>query len=154
MAAVIILKDIPKDLDVFDGEILISLVAEDEKPLLGVNAWIDWRLYGTITQLMFSGYFKAQLGEKCLLPTYGKFKFDRIVMIGMGPCKDREIGWGSIFQIVRETTESLKVDNMGLCLPRFSMSEYERQTLKTIQESHLPFQTSIFVSRSSSRISA
>ena len=154
----LVLKEIPKDLDAFEGDLLVTVVGEDEKPPRACNAWLDWRLYGTLSSLLVSGYFEGKLGEKCLLPTYGKFKFDRLVLIGGGLLfQETESSlnqWAAILEHIRITTESLKVERLGLCFPRFLVADAEKALLKAIQESHLPFQTSVFVSRAPTRHAA
>jgi hypothetical protein len=151
----LVLKEIPRDLDSFEGDLVVTVVGLDERPPKACNAWLDWRLYGTLSSLLVTGYFEGKLGEKCLLPTYGKFKFDRLVLIGGGHLFQSEEApvaqWVEILEHIRLTTESLRVERLGLCFPRFTVSESEKNLLKAVQDSHLPFQTSVFVSRNAGR---
>lgn len=151
-----VLKQIPTDLDAFDGDMVLAVVGEDERPLRAANAWLDWRLYGTISDLLIQGRFSGKLGEKCLLPTYGKFKFDRVVLIGGGNLFDDTVypsiesglvRWNEIADLIEHTASSLKVEKIGLSLPRFELADHERALLKTLQSSRLPGTTSLFVSR-------
>lgn len=146
----------PQDLDSFDGDLIVAVVGEDERPLRASNAWLDWRLYGSITDLIVHKRFSGFLGEKCLLPTYGKFQFDRLVLLGGGKVFEDEIHpsseggaarWMEIALLIAKTIESLKVEKLGLSLPRFDQVDNERALLKTLQASRLPGQTSLFVSR-------
>ncbi len=154
-----VFKQIPQDLDTFDGDMVLAVVGEDERPLRAANAWLDWRLYGTISQLMVKGHFSGRLGEKCLLPTYGKFKFDRMILVGGGNLFDDSVyptaesgltRWNEIADLVDRTIQSLKIEKIGLSLPRFDLADHERALLKTLQSSRLPGTTSLFVSRTSS----
>lgn len=157
----LIFKKIPDELDAFEADILISVVGSDEKPLRSTNAWIDWRLFGSLTELMARGLFKGELGEKCLLPTYGRFRFDRLVMIGADEIfnvhalpSDEEGAqrWRKIAQVLEQTVESLKVDKIGISLPRYEVGEHERALLKILQSARLPSNTSVFLSRASTHI--
>lgn len=153
-----IFKKIPEELDQFEGKILISIVGKDERPLRSTNSWIDWRLYGTLSELICRGLFKCELGERCMLPTYGKFQFDRVVMVGgndlfeAGSLPDTESGrrhWQEILRQVEQVVRSLKVEQIGLSLPRFESSQQEKALLEILKLAHLPNQTSLFLSRAS-----
>lgn len=119
-----LLKKIPEDLDAFEGDLVVSLVGEEERPLRGVNAWLDWRLCGLLNELLLKGYFKGEWCEKCLVPTRGKFKFDRILLIGGGKTFETpatELGknqWNELSLFIQQTAQRLKVKHVGLSLPR------------------------------------
>lgn len=159
----VVFKQIPAELDAFTGDIVLCVVGEDEKPLRASNAWIDWRLFGTLSELLVRGLFQGKLGEKCLLPTYGKFKFDRLILVGGGNLFDdtaypvSEGGtqrWAEIGEILAKTAGSLKVQTIGLSLPRYDLVDQEQALVKALQASHLPSMTSLFISRAASSSSA
>lgn len=153
-----VFKKIPEELDAFEGDLLISVIGKDERPLLSTNAWLDWRLYGSLTELITRGVFKAELGEKCLIPTYGRFSFDRLILIG-GDNLFHEEGvpnteegrdrWRKILEALESTIRSLKVQRLGLSLPRYEAAEQERLLLNLLRETQLPEKTSLFLSRAS-----
>ena len=154
MGSMQVFKEIPHDLDHFEGDLVIAVVPEDERPLKGCNAWIDWRLYGTLTALLSRSYFCGRVNEKCLLPTYGKFRFDRLVLIGAGPLEGlslEPLQWVQTLDLIRHTVEALKSQKIGLALPRLHLSEREQALLRIVQESHLPTQTSVFLPRDLNR---
>jgi hypothetical protein len=151
-----IFKQIPQDLDAFNGQVVLAVVGEDERPLRAANAWLDWRLYGQISQLLLHGVFSAKKGEKCLIPTYGKFKFDRLILIGGGNLFDESVfptldsgsaRWLEIADVIDRTIQPLRVDKIGLSLPRFDVADHERALLKTLQATRLPGNTSLFMAR-------
>ena len=58
-----------------------------------------------------------------------------------------ESRWREISTLINETADSLKVGRIGLSLPRFELADQERALLKSLQASHLPVNTSLFMSR-------
>ncbi len=157
-----VLKKIPTELDQFEGDLVVAIIGEDERPLKSTNAWLDWRLYGTLTELILRGQFTGQMGEKCLLPTYGKFNFDRILMMGGGSLLNDAVyptseqgreTWIKIGNLVDETLRSLKVDKIGLSLPRFELIDQERALFQHLEASSLRADASLFVARAAQNFS-
>jgi hypothetical protein len=151
-----VFKKIPEGLDTFTGDLVVAVVGEDERPLQSTNAWLDWRLFGSLTDLLVKELFTGKLGEKCLVPTYGKFQFDRLVLIGGGSLFEEalyptdEAGktrWNAIADLIEQTARSLKVEQFGLSLPRFELVDHERALLKALQLSKLPSDTTLFMAR-------
>jgi len=156
---VLVFKKIPEELDAFEGEVILAVVGKDEKPLRSTNAWLDWRLYGVLTELMVRGVFQGEMGEKCLVPTYGRFGFDRLILLGGDTLFDEEgvpnteegaRRWKTLLGHLEVTLRSLKVSKVGLSLPRYEAAEQERLLLKLVREAELPKQTSLFLSRAGS----
>jgi hypothetical protein len=150
-----VFKRIPEDLDSFQGDLMIAVVGSDERPLRSANAWLDWRLFGTMSSLISKGLFKGNLGEKCLIPTYGKFNFDRLVLLGGGALFEEalyptslqgEEHWKAIGRAIDETARSLKVEAFGLSLPRYDLIDLENASLKALSSS-VTGQASFFMSR-------
>jgi hypothetical protein len=155
----LVFKKIPDELDQFEADLVVAVVGSDEKPLRSTNAWLDWRLYGSLTDLMAKGLFKGELGEKCLLPTYGRFKFDRLILLGADEIFDvhslpsDEEGsrrWMKIAQILEATVGALNVGRVGLSLPRYEVAEHERALMRILQSTQWPKNTSLFLSRATS----
>lgn len=153
-----VFRKIPEELDAFDGDVVVSIVGQDEMPLRSSNAWLDWRVYGSMVALISKGVFKAELGERCMLPTYGRLKFDRIIMLGGGnlfditgvpQTEEGKENWRNIFGHLEELLLSLKAQRVGLSLPRYEQSEQEKQLMALLKERQLPKSTSLFVSRMS-----
>jgi hypothetical protein len=59
-----IFKKIPEELDAFQGDVVLAVIGEDERPLQAANSWIDWRLYGSLSELLIRQVFTGKFGEK------------------------------------------------------------------------------------------
>jgi len=64
----------------------------DERPLLGLAAFIDWRTSGRLSTLVRQGACSGAAGERLLLPGKATLPVDRLVLVGLGPSRefDRE----------------------------------------------------------------
>lgn len=157
----LIFKKIPDELDALKADLLIAVVGSDERPLRSTNAWLDWRLFGSMTELIARNLFRAEMGEKCLIPTYGRFQFDRVVMLGADelftvhalPSEEEGVQrWKKIAKLLEHTVSALKVQRVGISLPRYEVAEHERALLRVLQSAQLPQTTSLFLSRASSHV--
>jgi hypothetical protein len=64
----------------------------DERPLLGLAGFIDWRTSGRLSTLVRDGVCRGANGERLLLPGTTTLPVDRLVLVGLGPSRefDRE----------------------------------------------------------------
>ena len=62
--------------------------------------------------------------------------------------------WMTIGNNISETIQSLKVETIGLSLPRFELADHERALLRTLKATRLPSTTSLFISRVSENLSS
>jgi len=157
-----VFKRIPEDIDSYQGDLMIAVIGSDERPLKSTNAWLDWRLFGTLSALISKNLFKGELGEKCLIPTYGKLPFERLILLGGGSLFEEalyptsiqgEEHWRKIAQAIDETARSLKIEKYGLSLPRYDLIDLETAALKTLSAS-VSSQASCFMSRAPSYVAA
>jgi hypothetical protein len=70
--------------DRIEGEVVAAFFFEDELPLRGPAAVLDWRLNGLLTDLLSKGEIAAQHGERLLVPNNGKLGADRVLFVGGG----------------------------------------------------------------------
>lgn len=59
-------------------------VFEDERPLQGLAAFLDWRAGGALTSLIRSGWWSGRAGESVLLPGRRDHPVRRVVLVGLG----------------------------------------------------------------------
>ena len=59
-------------------------VFEDERPLQGLAAFLDWRSGGALTSLVRSGWWSGRAGESVLLPGRRDHPVRRLVLVGLG----------------------------------------------------------------------
>jgi hypothetical protein len=67
------------------GDAMLVPLPEDERPLRGDAGIADWRLVGTISDLVASGFCSGRLGEATLVPAGGRLAAERILLFGVGP---------------------------------------------------------------------
>jgi hypothetical protein len=119
------------ELDRSAGDLLALPVFNVDAPPHGLSGLVDWRLHGAISRLLADrgrsldgdlarevGSFKAEAGERLLVPSGRKVPFDWVLFYGLGPPK----GYGmeryrvSVEGIVGAVT-GLKVREVGMVLP-------------------------------------
>jgi leucyl aminopeptidase len=66
------------------AEALVAGIFEEDRPLAGLSAEIDWIHNGIISHLMLRGKIHGDLKETTLLATQRKFQAGKILLIGLG----------------------------------------------------------------------
>ena len=56
----------------------------DERPLRGAAGRADWRLCGTISELLVSGRMRGKKGEAALVPAFGRLAVESVLVLGLG----------------------------------------------------------------------
>jgi hypothetical protein len=72
-------------LDLSATEVLVTTLAEGERPPHGLAGLVDWRLSGRLSHLISTGFAAGTAGEVLLVPGKPKLPFDKIVLFGIGP---------------------------------------------------------------------
>jgi hypothetical protein len=76
-------------LDALQGvDALCLFVGEDDRPLPGSAGYVDWRLCGSLSRILQSGFFVGAREDSLLLPTDGRFPVPRVFVIGLGQRRD------------------------------------------------------------------
>jgi cytosol aminopeptidase family protein len=72
-------------LDEVSAEIVACGVYRDERPLSGLAGLLDWRLSGRISRLAKQEFLLGELGEVLAVPVRPRLKFDKVLVMGLGP---------------------------------------------------------------------
>jgi hypothetical protein len=75
-------------LDVGEADGLALFVAKDERPLRGLAGLCDWRLCGSLSRVVHSGFFAGAPGEALLMPGKGRLRATKIFALGLGARTD------------------------------------------------------------------
>ncbi len=70
--------------DRVEGEVAAAFYFEDERPLRGPAALLDWRLNGLLTDLLLREELTGRSGERLLVPNNGKLGAERVLLAGGG----------------------------------------------------------------------
>ncbi|AMV72188.1 hypothetical protein JCM30471_06880 [Desulfuromonas carbonis] len=76
------LLDLPADR--MDGEVVAALFFQDERPLQGPAALLDWRLGDPLTRALVGGGSRGRAGEHLLVGNNGKLNSDWALFVGGG----------------------------------------------------------------------
>ena len=69
------------------ADLAVATVALAERPLRGDAARIDWRLLGDLSRLLRRGQLSGADGEVALLPSFGRLRAQRVLLLGVGERK-------------------------------------------------------------------
>lgn len=72
-------------LEALAADLLIAAFFEDDRPLQGPAARLDWRTCGIITQQIREGRLQGAPGEAALFPSAGTLRSPRLLVLGLGP---------------------------------------------------------------------
>jgi hypothetical protein len=108
--------DLPGDR--LPGDLLLVPLFDDQRPLDGPAAVVDWRLDGAISRMLKDGRCSGRRGEQLAIQANAKFTVPWIVLIGGGRWRSLERhGYTAlIIQLLRTATRA-GVREAALCLP-------------------------------------
>ncbi len=73
-----------RPLDRIEADLAVAGLFSDDRPLRGGAGRVDWRLCGLISELMCAGQLRGERGEAVLLPSSGRLRAPRILLLGLG----------------------------------------------------------------------
>lgn len=110
----------------FQGDItgLVCLCFENERPLQGLIAEVDWKLLGFISQQIERGHFSGKPGECIYLPVTHAARTVHLIIAGAGHAAT----WGdrkgkladSDFKKLAENVKQLKLERIGVSQKEFA----------------------------------
>lgn len=69
------------------ADLLVAPCFESERPLVGAAGRVDWRLCGYLSSLLEREIIAGRSGEVVLLPSAGRLRAPRTLLVGLGPRK-------------------------------------------------------------------
>lgn len=118
-----------RKLDGIHADALVLYLFENDAPLTAVAGLVDWRLCGALSRLLLSGRLTCRPGETLLMPTAGRFPFDRMLVMGLGP--RRALHREEVAAEVRRAFEILRLlrtHSAALALPGRPQGETDPST--------------------------
>jgi hypothetical protein len=73
-----------RPLERLDCDVLVVGLFEDDRPLRGGAARLDWRLCGQVSELVIEGRISGASGEAVLLASPGSVRAPRVLVLGLG----------------------------------------------------------------------
>jgi hypothetical protein len=97
---------------------LCLFVGEDDRPLPATAGYVDWRLCGSLSRILQSGFFVGARDDSLLLPTDGRFAVPRVFVIGLGRRKGLDASsLGEVLAYAARVMAKAKVEGVALEIP-------------------------------------
>ena len=107
-----------EDVDLQECELLVTGFFQDERPLKGTSGLMDWRLNGTISQLLKRGKITGQWQESTLIPSHGRVVAPWILLLGLGKLREYStLRLRDLFPQLYEILKNLKTSKVCLSFP-------------------------------------
>ena len=117
---------------------LCVFVGEDDRPLRGAAGFLDWRLCGSLSRVLVSGFFVGAPGDALLLPTLGRIAIPRVFAIGLGASQSlTEASLQSALQTAAGVLAKARVEAVALELPGAGVLP-DAARAKALKSSFLP----------------
>ncbi len=107
-----------EDVDLQECELLVTGFFQDERPLKGTSGLIDWRLNGTISELVKEGRISGEWQETTLIPSQGRVIPPLILFLGLGKIRDYStLRLRDLFPRFFDTLRNLRSSKVCLSFP-------------------------------------
>ncbi len=90
------------------SDLLVLPLFEDERPLRGLAARVDWIHCGALSRLIASGIVRGARGEALLFLT-SRIPTPRVLLIGLGSRAEGLFSWGPFFDDLRGRMEEMQL---------------------------------------------
>jgi hypothetical protein len=67
------------------ADLLVTPFFAEDRPLRGPASRVDWRLCGLLSEMLGRGAFAGAVEEVVLVPTAGRLRAPRALLVGLGP---------------------------------------------------------------------
>lgn len=99
----------------------------DERPLRGGAGRADWRLCGLVSRLLADGELSGARGEAVLLPTFGRLRSPRLLLMGLGARADYDLAaFEALTRDVLVRAAALGVETVALAPLGIAGDDFER----------------------------
>ncbi|MDW7645738.1 MAG: M17 family peptidase N-terminal domain-containing protein [Desulfuromonadales bacterium] len=95
--------DLPADK--LDGEVIVSFIFEDQKPVRGAAALLDWRLRGLLTKKLLDGFIGGEAGQRLAVLTDHRVSADWVMFFGGG--KSQSLDTKKMESLARQALETV-----------------------------------------------
>jgi hypothetical protein len=120
--------------DRLPGKAVAVLFFEDQRPLQGPAALLDWRLDGQVTRMMIDGGLTGRAGEHLMLQNNGKLSADWALLIGggkwQGLCRDT---YAALIAHTLQAALQAGFKDLSLCLAPHEDADSEELVVMTEQ---------------------
>lgn len=107
--------DLPADR--MDGEVVAALFFEDDRPLRGAAALLDWRLNGNLTDLLLKNRAAGALGDTVVCANNGKLESAWALLVGGGVRQRLNPAiWERLIKRLFEISVDAGFSRLALCL--------------------------------------
>ncbi len=103
----------------FEGKItgLLAVIQENERPLLGLAARLDWRFSGQLSRFAQQGKITGKDGECVYLPIEKSGKTYHLLLVGAGPAfkpGTRQKPSQALLQVIKKNLKGLSLKGLGV----------------------------------------
>ncbi len=123
-----LLEIVPLPADQLPGDAVAVFYFEDQKPLCGPAAVIDWRLDGQLTRALLDGQLVGHAGEHAVYQNNAKLATDWALFVGGGKwdglCTDT---YSALLRHMLSVAQQAGFRDLSLCLPL--LDEMDAQSL-------------------------
>lgn len=92
-----------RSIERIEGDLLVAGFFREDRPLKGVAGRVDWRLCGLVSKMLLDGAFSGKQGEAILVPTQGRLRIARVLLVGLG--ETGGFGAAGVRERTQEATE-------------------------------------------------
>ena len=99
-------------------DVAVVSLFESDRPLRGEAGRVDWRLCGMLSELIGRGALRGRAGEAALVPTFGRLRAPRVLVLGLGtPTGFGALEVKAVARAAVERLVALRVRTAALALP-------------------------------------
>lgn len=99
----------PLPIERVSADVAVVWAFESDRPLRGDAGRLDWRTCGALSRLLLCGAWRGAAGEAALLPSFGRARSGRVLLLGLGSSH----GFGTVDVKAATRDAVLRAGRMG-----------------------------------------